>query len=163
LNIWRRGSLLDNPYHRTAFRIARVPPEIIRRSTLVTMLGQTRRLVRGAPDAHVILGQPVTEADLNAADTILLDAKQRMLEELLEHTEEQIPLDQVRQVQSEVMSAMADPSSGPLVVENLAAVRAWVEVMLREFLAQSPTGHPSFGALELELVSPFGRPEDSQS
>ena len=86
--------------------------------------GQTRKLIRTSPDAHVIQGQPVTEAQLNAADTILLDAKQRVLEELLEHAEELLPLDQVRQIAAEVAMALAASESGAVADRELERTQA---------------------------------------
>src|SRR5947209_4791003 len=155
MNIWRRGSLLENPYYRTAFRVARVPPEVAKHATLVKLIGQTRQLIGGDPQAHTIQGQPVTAADVNVAESILLDARQRIAAELLEHTTEHPPLDQVRQLAQEVGAALAPADAGPLPATNLTGLYGWGDCLVRQLTAG--TAGASFGALELGLVPPYGR------
>ena len=158
MNVWRRGSLRENPYYRTAFRVTRVPPEIVQHRTVVKMIGQTRRLIGGDPRAHMIQGRPVTDAAVNVAESILLDAKGRIIEELLEHATERLPLDRARRAAEEVAAAFQVTDADTQAATNLTALYTWAERLLQEFLDEAPGAHPSFGALELELVPPYGRP-----
>src|SRR6266542_4006140 len=113
MNVWHRGSLTENPYYRTAFRVGRVPRDVVRHRTVVQLLGQTRRIVAADPQAHTVRGEPVTDAMLNAAEQVLLDAKQRIVEELLEHAAEEPPLDRVRQLARQAAAALAADDDGP--------------------------------------------------
>ena len=87
MNPWRNGSVLRNPYHATAFRVARLPVQIARHRAVVQYLRDTMRFISSRPGEHAIAGEPVTEAILNQAEQVLLDARQRIVEELLEHPE----------------------------------------------------------------------------
>lgn len=156
MNPWRRSSLTHNPYSRTAFRVARVPREITRRKTLVQLIGQTENFVKTHPQAHTIEGTPVTRAELNAVGKILLDPKQRIVAELLEHATESLPLADVRKLFAEVTEAMRVESSVPLPLTDLRVLEGWVRSLLQQFLIDTPPVDPSFGALELELIPPFG-------
>jgi hypothetical protein len=160
MNIWRRESLSKNPYWRTAFLVTRVPREEVRRRTIVRTIGDTRRIVAADPLAHVIGDKPVTIEEINAAEQILLNPKQRILEELLEHTSEKLPLEDVRQLAREAGAALSAQSMEQLPVTNLEGLRAWAEVLVREFLQSVPGPDPSFGALELGLVPPFGQTDE---
>ncbi len=107
MNVWRRGSLLENPYYRTAFQVARVPPEVEKHATLVKLVGMTRRLIQSDPQAHAIQGRPVTEAELNEADHVLGDVRRRIAEELLEHPTEQMSLETIQGRIEEVAAVLA--------------------------------------------------------
>jgi hypothetical protein len=159
MNIWRRGSLTENPYYRTAFQVARVPPEVVQHRTLVSMIGQTRRLIHGDPRAHVIQGEPVTDAAVNVAEGVLLDARQRIVEELLEHATEEPPLDGVRRLAQEVGARLAGTQTGPLPVTNPAGLYRLADCLVGQFAAAA-IGQASLGTLELELVPPFGPPQE---
>lgn len=98
MNIWRRGPLNKNPYYRTAFRITRVPREITSRATVVKMIGQIRKIIGGNPSAQTVQGVSVEKTDINAAEQVLLDPKQRILEELLGHAAEELPLARIRKL-----------------------------------------------------------------
>lgn len=160
MNIWRRGSLTQNPYYRTLFRITRVPREITRHRTIVTLIGQTRQLVNADPLSHQINGSPVTDAEINAADPALTDPKRRIIEELLEHAAEEPPLGQVRKLAKEVAEAMAVDPSEKLTINDLSALEGLARSLIRQFLEQAPQSSPSFGALELEIVPPFGKVDE---
>lgn len=158
VNIWRRGSLLENPYVRNAFRVARVPREVVRHRTIVQLIGQTERIVNTDPTAHTIRGKPVSNAQINVAAQILLDPKQRILEEMLVHATETPPLERIRRLAADAAAAMAANDTGRLPVTNLEGLEPWAREMVRQFLDNIPGPDPSFGALELDLVPPFGRP-----
>jgi hypothetical protein len=157
MSIWLRGSLLVNPYYRTAFRVARVPREVTRHRTVVQLIGQTRQLVNADPSAHSIGGDPVRASEINAAEQVLLDPVRRILEELLEHAAEKPPLERARQLLREAAGAMeapAGPAAGPL---NWKALGLLGPALIDELLRTVPGPGPSFGALELDTPPPFGR------
>jgi hypothetical protein len=158
LNIWRRGSLLENPYTRNAFRITRVPREVVRHRTIVQLIGQTKRIVNTDPSAHTVKEKPVMIAQVNVAEQILLDPKQRILEELLTHATEMPPLERVRRLAADAAAVMAVSDTERLPVTNLGCLEPWALAMARQFLDSIPGPDPSFGALELDFVPPFGRP-----
>ncbi len=160
MNIWRRESLSKNPYWRTAFLVTRVPREEVRRRAVVHTIGDTRRIVGADPLAHVIDDKPVTIEEINTAERILLDPRLRILEELIEHTAEVPPLEEVRQLAREADAALSAQATEPLPVSNLEDLRAWAEVLVRDFLQSVPGPDPAFGALELGLVPPFGQPDE---
>lgn len=159
MSLWRRGPLDRNPYVRNAFRVARAPREVTRHRILVQLIDETKRVARD-PEAHRIAGQPVTETEINAAEQILLDARQRIGEELLAHAAERPPLDEVRKRAREAAKLLAGGEPGKLVLKDLRGLESTFTALVREFLAAGPGPDPSFGALELNLPPPFGGPEE---
>ncbi len=160
MNIWRRGSLSRNPYRRTAFRVARVPREVVRHRTIVELIGRTKRIVNTKPQEHTIDGKSVTLTEVNMAEQILLDPKQRILEELLEHSLEKPPLARVRKLAQEAALAMEIETVEQLPVTNLIALQVWASDLVQKFLGDAPDPDPSFGALELDIIPPFGNAGD---
>ena len=159
MNVWRRSPLLSkNPYARTAFRVARVQREVVRHSTIVKLIGMTRNMVKADPEAHAIAGLPVSITELNAAEKILTDPRQRILEELLEHATERPKVDQVKQLVREVAEALAVEETGQQGFDQ-AGLRLWANGFVQQFLDSAHQPDPSFGALETGLIPPFGTPE----
>ena len=157
MNLWLRGSVLTNPYYRTAFRVARVPREVVRHRTVVELIGRTRQLVNSGATAHTINGQAVRNTEINGAEQILLDPIQRVLAELLEHATEKPPLDRVRKLARAVARAMEPAKEQPVSSPNWKALELMAPDLIREFLNAVPSPDPSFGAMELETPPPFGR------
>lgn len=157
MNVWRRGPLSKNPYARTAFRVARVAREVVRPRTLVQYIGRTRKIVSTDASAHVISGTPVTEAELNAAVAVLQNPTQRVLEELLEHATERLPLERLHKLDRGLAEAMSVQDAERLRDKNLEAFQSWSKNLVRQFLDSAHTPSPSFGAFETEPIPPFGR------
>lgn len=158
MNIWRRRPLTENPYVRNAFRVTRVPRELLKRRTIVQLIGQTRRVVCSDPTEHAILGAPVTAEELNQAEAIVLDPAQRILEELLAHPAESLPLDRVAKLAEAARQAGA-PAEGTVQLAAGVAPPALADELQRCCLvapSAGPRASASFGALELELGPPFG-------
>src|SRR3954451_448699 len=88
MNPWLAGPLTRNPYYRTPFRVARVPREVTAPAVVSAMIAQTRQLVAHAPGEHAIRGEPVTQAELVAAEQVLTGAAKRLGAELLHHAAE---------------------------------------------------------------------------
>lgn len=159
MNVWRRSPQLSkNPYARTAFRMARVQREMVRHSTIVKLIGMTRNVVKADPEAHVIAGLPVSITELNAAEKILTDSKQRVLEELLEHAAERPKLEHVKHLAREVAESLAVDEAGQQGFDQ-AGLRQWANGLVQQFLDRAHQPDPSFGALETGLIPPFGIPE----
>lgn|GEM_PF-2052850 len=156
MNIWRRGgSVMQNPYERTAFRIARVPAETVRYKTIVQLIGQTRRVVRAGAGVHAVKGRPVTDAELNAAEKVLLDAETRIAEELLHHRAEPPP---ARALDSLLRKVRNPAGEGMETGETEAPswLKSWVEEAARRVPDAPSSPCPFFGPDELTLVPPFG-------
>ena len=160
MNPWRRGPLAKNPYARNAFRVARVPREIVRRRTIVQLMGQTKRVVSADPRLHTIKGEPVTEAEINAAEQILLDPKQRIVEELLVHATERPKLERVHKLAQQIAEAMKADENAPLQATNLKGLQPWVREIVKQFLDAKPGEEPSLDTLEAKFIPPFGQPEE---
>ena len=143
MNVWRRSSLSKNPYRRTAFRVARVPREVVRHRTIVELIGRTKRIVHTMPQEHTIDGKPVTLMEVNAAEQILLDPKQRILEELLEHTVEKPPLKQIQKLAEQAAHAMATEDTGQFSITNTTVLQAWASDLIEKFLEDAPGPDPS--------------------
>jgi hypothetical protein len=124
---------------------------------LVQLLGQTGNLIDTDPDAHTVNGRAVTRAELNAVSQILLDAENRIVEELLEHATESLSLVHVRRLLADVVEAMSVASSASLSFTDSRQLDEWISFLVNQFLNEAPRVEPSFGALELELIPPFGR------
>jgi hypothetical protein len=159
VSVWRRGPLGQNPYARTAFRVSRVGREIVRHRVVVEQLGQTMRVVRADASAHVVLGKAVTTEELNWAEKILTDPPRRLEEELIEHAAEPGPAALLRKLDrraSELMASLRAPAA-----KKPAFLRAHARGLAARILAVLPAVEGSFGALELELVPPFGALDES--
>lgn len=157
MNLWRRGTLSRNPYARTAFRVARVPREVAKHRAVVLLIGQTKRIVSADPRAHALGGEPVTLAELNAAAQILLDPVQRIREELLEHSCESLALDHLRSMLREISETMG-PGRREGATVSLAATMPSADTFVLELLHGADAADPRLGALELDVVPPFGNP-----
>ncbi len=161
MSIWRKGPIDHNPYYRTAFRIGRVGREIVRHKTLVQQIGQTRRIVKTAPEHHVINGRTVTDAELNSAEKILLDPRQRLAEELLHHATEILPLKHLKQLAEEANGLLAAMAAEPPEVQDFTWLDALQSDLCERFLDGERLTEITAGSLELEIIPPFG-PDENQ-
>lgn len=159
MNIWLRGGVEQNPYDRTAFRIARVPREIVRHKTMVQMIGQTRRITRADGAAHTIKNAPVNDADVNTAEKLLVDPLARMAEELLYHAAEKPPFEGIRQLKRHIDEEKQSHSE-PLQPKNTQWLHFWSNAIIGQMLETAPAPDPLFGPVELSLHPPFCQSED---
>lgn len=157
-NPWRGGVLSENPYSRTAFRIARVPRDVVKRRTVISLVAQTRQLIEADAAAHTIGGRAVSTADVNRAESILLDPTRRIQEELLEHAPERLSTSRFTALADEVIRGLAPAEAATSKVTNLDGLSVALPRLVADFLDATPADHPSFGALELTLVPPCGDP-----
>ena len=159
MNIWRRGPLGKNPYARTVFRIARVERDKTKRKTIVKLIGRVKKIVKRDPRAHLIQGETVDEADINMAEKIILDPEARVVEELLEHLPEKLPLQRVRALiteAAEAMEAMAGAGAGD---PDPWALLPWTREIAAAYIKENALPAPPLGHLELAVPPPFGNSE----
>jgi hypothetical protein len=160
MNIWRRGRLSDNPYYRTAFRVGRVPREVLRHRTIVQLVGQTRRIVKAGPLQHTISGKTVSDAEVNRAEGILSDPRERILEELLHHRTEKPSQTHIQRMMQKICGLMAPEPMENLKPENPAALLPIALGLVNRLLDVLPSPDPLFGQSELRIVPPFGLTEE---
>ncbi len=167
MTVWRRGSLGRNPYRRTAFCIARAPREITRHGSLVQLVTQTRNVIKADSQAHTISEPaipprsqaedvPVSLEELNAAERILLEPRDRILEELLHHATEHVPLEDVRKLLKRCAEAMAPGEDEAPCATDTGTLKVLTDHVFERFLEATGRCEGSFGALELTLVPPLG-------
>ena len=161
MNIWMRGPVTQNPYVRTAFRVAMLPREVVRRPSLVKRIAASRNLVAAAPGTNSIRGVPVTLEEMSAAETTLLKPEDRILEELLVHETESRDLRKVRALLAEVREAMSVPDDAPVSVRP-DALRPFVRELEKQAFDQLPAVESGLGSLETGITPPFGETKEVQ-
>lgn len=162
MNLWRRSPIDTNPYRRTAFRVARLPREMMDRSAVVESVAQVRQLQELDPEAHRLDGTVVGASLLNEAELILLDPRKRLLEEFLEHPDETAGNRAghegvIRSLCAEGLALLEVPGGSSGTWSNWVTVNAWIREVARSHLSESFGSEISLGAAELELASPWGK------
>ncbi len=163
MNLWRNGPIYQNPYYRTAFRIGRVPREMSRHRTLVKCIGQTRKIVNNTPDRHVVNGEPVSMAELNSAEEILLDPLRRIREELLHHATEPPPIQRIKQLAEQILESLSEVADNPLEIRDFSWIDEWTAHLSERSLDDQPLTEQAFGPDELEIAPPFGKPDEERN
>lgn len=158
MSIWRREPLTENPYLRTAFRIAKAPREAIRRLTLARLIQQAKQVAVNTPEARSIMGRPVTPEDVNAAEGILLKPEQRILEELLVHSTEGQSQKRLRKLAQQTTAAIRGPMEDPTPPDH-QGLRLLMRDLVAQQVAHAAQVDPFFGVAELDLIPPFGAKE----
>jgi len=152
--VWRKGSLFENPYYRNAFRIARLPREITRHSTVVKIIQQTGQIIQSDPRAHVVAGKPVTASELNTAQQTLHDVQSRMEEELLAHAMETLPLAGLRKLGTEAAGVM-ESWGRPPEIADFSFLKPWARELEHEALEGIVKGWSAAGAADIEAFLPM--------
>ncbi len=153
---WKRKRVTQNPYHRTAFRVARVPREIVRYKVVSMMISQTNQVVNTDASVHAINGAGVDPAELNWASSILLDPQARILEELIHHSAEKPETSHLKSLSEELRASWQTENQDGAQRVNLGALRQWLPELAVQALEKTGRADPLFGAGELNLVPPFG-------
>jgi hypothetical protein len=109
--------------------------------------------------ACVIHGRAVTIEEINAAEQILLSPQQRILEELLTHRSERLPLAQVEKLARDAEELMQGELADGLKPGDVASRRILLHEFIRQYLDAIRTTGSGVGALELTLAPPFGLEE----
>jgi hypothetical protein len=133
--------------------------EVIRHKTMVQLIGQTRKIIRTSPEHHSIKRVPVTSAELNQAEKILLDQKLRMAEELLHHAVCPSPKKQLKELNQRVRGILAETADQTPEAEDFSWVNELSQILCERFLDGQRQIEITAGPLELEIVPPLG-PED---
>ena len=160
MSIWQHGSVAENPYLRTPFRVAMLPREVVRRASLVQRIGQARSIATANPRANSIRGSAVSLAEVNDADEILLKPERRILAELLVHATETPPLSRVRALARKAASDLARPDDDTPTGIDCAKLKPLLVDLVGHCLDGMEPAEPSFGALETTLVPPFGQRQE---
>ena len=148
MGIWSgSGELARNPYHYNAFRVARVSREVVRSALVAQIVHETQQEVDAG--VHSIGGTPVTAEELNDAQQLLGTASGRLTAELLEHANERLPLDGLRELLREAAAQAPEAA-------DLPRPDVWALECIRRFLSEIERPDACFGATELEIVPPFG-------
>lgn len=158
MSFLRPGPITINPYRRTVFRIAMMPREVVDRAAIVGYLAEARDIAGLAPDSNRILGEPVTLEEINDAESVLLKAGERIGHELLAHATERLNLDRVRQLETDVSTAIAQCAAADLTARRRALTPILLDFM-RTYLDREAASQPWIGALEMDLAPPFGGAE----
>lgn len=154
---WKRTAVTRNPYYRTAFRVGRVPREVVRYRTVSILISQTRQVIRTDPMAHTIQDKPVTEEELNDAEKILLKNETRILEELIEHPAERLPLDHLKSLELELRDSIQPAQALEDLEIRTEFLKGWLPELVDQALKDTGSPDGLLGALELELLPPFGK------
>jgi hypothetical protein len=156
MNVWRRGSVTENPYTRTPFRVAIMTKEVTRRATIVQYIEGARAVVNADPEAHKVGGKAVTLEEINQAEAILLSPEKRILEDLLSHAPEVLPLERVRQLAKKVEEAIVLDTQAAGASPDRETLETLLHDLITRYLDSTNPAEPWFGALETAPVPPFG-------
>jgi len=157
VKIWRQGSITDNPYQRTAFRVTRLPREATRRRTIAHLVAQTKRMVEADPRSHIVDGKPVTLAEINQAEAVVLDVRERIVEEMVAHGREIPPIHRLEELARKTLDMIrSEGSAGAKGLVNRKALGVVFQELIQLYLNDVQAPESCFGALELKLHPPFG-------
>jgi len=160
MKIWNIESITINPYHKTAFKIARVSREIENHRAMVQLIGQTKRIIKHDPKSHQVNNQPVNESQINKAESILLNPKKRIIEELLFHATESQPINHVTKSYSDIKKLLNINKDSNFLLQNTQFLKSFGKYFATRFVEEKQLPHLSFGALEMRIVPPFGNIDD---
>lgn len=161
MSVWRRGSLTENPYVRNAFRVARLEREVVRRLSVAQRIGEARDVVEREAQAHAIAGKPVTQEEINKAESILHSPERRILEELLVHATEAPPVKHIHRLAGNCAAEMT-PGQTRQHATDLSFLLVVVPEFMKRYLGGVKPAEPGFGALELDLAPPFGQQQEEE-
>lgn len=158
-NIWRDGRDLEtNPYHETAFKAAGVTrdasPEDIERS----IQGRLKIIKRMGLGYLVLKNRSLDNTDIARARQILLgNPTRRILEELLEHQSEPLPVERLVALQTRLEQLISGEPPPGLDAQQFAydCVRALALDVLEQMPVQDTPPFP----IDTTPIPPFGLPE----
>jgi DNA-binding transcriptional ArsR family regulator len=157
LNVWRRGPLTRNPYHETAFKTLGLPPEATR-AEIDQRAGERQAAVAAVPDRYRLGERFLTAADVTQARAVLLDPTRRLIEELLEHTTEILPREELERALARLpVPDWTAESPGP---HSLAFLGCAAQDLALDFLRGLPLTEPPPFPVDARLVPPFGVDDD---
>jgi hypothetical protein len=157
-NIWKKGPLTINPYYETAFRVLGITRDVTSRAEIGQRIEERRQAVAMMPGFYNVGERPLTGSDITAAGQILSDPTRRILEELLEHRPESLPVDEVERVRARL--AMPDWPDGPLPLRHLAFLLRVVQEMAQDYLENLPPVEVPPFPIDIRSIPPFGLLEE---
>ena len=84
---WRSD---HNPYRQTPFQVLGLSPDVRGRAAIKARIKNRRTKIRNAPERFLLFGRTVSEAEINAAETLLEEPEGRVYAELCTHRPRQV-------------------------------------------------------------------------
>ena len=157
MNVWMKKNIMENPYYRNAFRVTKVPRGLAKHKTVVKQIGRTKKLIDADPKAHVINGEEVTHAEVNAAEEVIMDPEKRMYEELLEHASEKLNMKELKKIIGEIDLLLEADDLDQQPITNPVFLNMWAQQLIIDYINNSrDESSVSCGDLETRMIPPFG-------
>jgi hypothetical protein len=160
MNVWMQRAITSNPYDRNAFRVTKVPKELVKHRTVIGQITRTKKIIDADSQAHKINEKEVSHAEINAAEEIILDPEKRIYEELLEHSTEKLKMKDVKKLIGEINMLLESDAGEKPPVSNFNFLKIWAMHLVIEHASVFQDTSPSFGALEMKAIPPFGQKGD---
>jgi hypothetical protein len=112
--------------------------------------------LQALPGQRKIAGKVVEEADVTAASQILMDPSKRILEELLTHQPEQLPVSELQRFQT--IFSLTDPQEASVLpIRHLHFFQLLIPSLIDFYMATLPPVDFSLPTEEGPLVPPYGK------
>jgi hypothetical protein len=158
-NIWLKGSVKTNPYYETAFQALGISRDVVSRAEIGQKVEEKRQAVRLMPGFFKLGERPLTDPDVTQAGQILADPTRRMLEELLVHKPETLPVDELDRLEARLPQPDWPEELPP--PRHLRFLLRVIQEMALDALANLPPVDPPPFPINLDTIPPFG-PEEIQ-
>lgn len=159
-NIWKKGSLKTNPYYETAFQALGITRDIISLAEIGQKVEERRQAVKAMPGYYKLGERDLTQADITNARQILFNPTRRILEELLEHNPESLPVDEIERLQTRLK--MPDwPETIPPPRHMIFLLRVVQEFVL-DYLRNLPAVDIPPFPIDVTPIPPFGLLEEAE-
>lgn len=157
-NIWLRGSIQTNPYDETAFQVLGISRDVVSRLEIGQKVEERRQAVRLMPGFYRLGARPLTDPDITQAAQILADPTRRMLEELLAHKPETLPVEELERLQTRLPQPdWPEELPPPRHLQFLVRV---IQEMALDYLSKLPPVTAPPYPVNLDTIPPFG-PEEA--
>ncbi len=148
---------MTNPYYETAFQALGINRDVVSRPEIGQKVEERRQAARLMPGFYRLGERPLTDADVTQAAQILADPTRRMLEELLVHQPESLPVDELERLQKRLPQPDWPEELPP--PRHLRFLVRVIQEMALDYLAQlPPVGLPP-DPINLNTIPPFGAEE----
>ncbi|MFO1432354.1 MAG: hypothetical protein U1F76_19790 [Candidatus Competibacteraceae bacterium] len=159
MNIWKKGPLTTNPYYETAFQALGITRDVTARAEIDQKVGERRQAVTHVPGYYRLGKRALTPADVTTARQILFDPTRRMLEELLEHQPESLPVEALERFRSRLPMPPDWPETLP-PPQHLRFLLLAVQEFALEYLNNLPPVEVPPFPVNLDPIPPFGLLEE---
>ena len=159
-NIWLKGSVKTNPYHETTFQALGITRETISRVEIGQKVEERRQAVRLMPGFFQLGERPLTNTDITQAAQILADPTRRILEELLTHKPEVLPVDELERLQPRLPQPdWPEELPPPRHLQFLIRV---IQEMALDYLTKLPPVNVPPYPVNLDTIPPFVPKEEAE-